>query len=104
MVPGNSRIDKPKITVGATAEQSHRRGQVVHVTLLALGADQKPRPSPREPACGRRHVAHRLPDLAALDGRAADHAGTAPEPPGPQVIGDLEPNAPRAHEGIPLLL
>src|SRR3569833_1408947 len=104
MVPGNSRIYKPKIAVGATAQQRHRCGEVVRVALLPLCADQQPRPSAGEPASRRRHVAHRLTDLTALHRRTADDAGPDTEHTGAQVIGVLEPHPYRAHEGVTLFL
>ena len=51
-----------------------------------------------------RQVAGRQPDLAALDGRAADHAGADPERSGGQVGHALEPHPHRAHERVALFL
>src|SRR5579863_3767216 len=112
MVPRHARINQAQVAVRAPAEQRHRALQLVGVlAAVARGraggagpGDQQPwmagETRPRRP----RQVTGGQPDLAALDGRAADHAGPDPERARGHVRDALEAHPYRAHERVALLL
>src|SRR5581483_8151316 len=105
VMPRHAGVDQAQIAVGAAAEQGDRRLQLISALLTALigAADEEPGLAGEAAGLHPRQVAGRLPDLAALDRGAADHAGPDPEGAGGQVADALEPHAHGPDERVALL-
>src|ERR1700735_863578 len=73
-------------------------------TRLTGWGHDRPGVAGETPAARPGQVAGGQPDLAALDGRAADDAGPDPERAGGQVAHALEPHPHRSDERVTLLL
>src|SRR5215469_2892897 len=108
VVPRNSGIYQPQVAVGATAEDHQGRADLIGALVTAIRAgvragDKQARIA-AETAGRLGHVTGRAPDLAVLDGRAADHARQDPECPGAQVADALETHPDRSDERVALFL